>query len=678
MPVLSRFTLLLLILLAACTAAPTVNPTPDPTATSLPPTETPTPRPSPTPAPTATPIGEAGVRFVHAAPGMDTITVYAGDTALAANLRPGQATERTTIPAGTYTLRVVPAGSRASAVPSLEQTVVFERNATLLLVLADTGTLNFVPFPDTVPALSADEIGLTLINLLNDVPEVTLSQQGTTLAAAPPVSLSTAVHLPAGTADLELRGSGEMLLPLDNIWPAGIHRTLILVGSRTQPTAVAVDSRAPGRTSLRVVNANANVPAVDVYLDDQPLAANIEYIRPADRIEAVTGTYTARVFTAGANPASDQPLISQTVSLPAVSHTLLLLLESGTSSIVAVYPEDLSPTPPREARITFVNTLERFSTIQLQMGSGTMLTTRYGDIPPATTFSDGSFSFYWVGVERNGQEDTAEIAENVELQAGYAYLYFITGRVDNNPVILSDWVGAASESILSDGDALSNEAAQFRLINALEDETSVEFTADGVSLAVVEYGQGTGFIGLEQRGAEIGVRVAGNELATDSALLESGKRYTVVAYGAASAEVELLIIPDAALVFGGTAPHLRLINTSLDTDVRLGLAYSTARPAIDNLPEGTDEPTIEQYRRSIPVGTLTLVNDIAGRADSGVILLPAGTFNLDILDSDRAQLAVSLASVELQAGAHYDLIAYQETGTPRVRAFILPYPARSD
>lgn len=678
MPVLSRFTLLLLIFLAACTAAPAVSPTPDPTTTPLPPTETPPLRPSPTPAPTATPVGEAGVRFVHAVPGMETITVYAGDTALAANLRPGQATERTILPAGTYTLRVVPAGSRASAVPSLEQTVVFERDAALLLVLADTGSLSFITFPDAVPPLNAGEIGLTLINLLSDVPEVTLSQQGVTLAAAPPVSLSTAVHLPADSAGLELRGGGETLLPLDDVWPAGIHRTLILAGSRTHPTAVAVDSRAPGRTSLRVVNANANLPTVDFYLDDQPLATNIEYIRPANRIEAVTGTYTARVFTAGANPASDQPLISQTVSLPAASHTLLLLLQSGDNSIVAVYPEDLSPTPPREARITFVNTLERFSTIQLQMGSGTVLTTRYGDIPPAATFSDGSFSFYWVGVERNGQEDTAEIAENVQLQAGYAYLYFITGRVDNNPVIFSDQVGAASESPLSEGNTISNEAAQLRLINALEDETPIEFTADGVPLAVVEYGQGTDFIGLEQRGAEIGVRVAGSELATDSALLERGKRYTVVAYGAASAEVELLIIPDAALVFGGTTPHLRLVNTSLDTDVRLGLAYSTAGPVIDNLPEGTDEPTIEDYRRSIAVGTLTLVNDIAGRADSGVILLPAGTFNLDILDSNRAQLAVSLASVDLQAGAHYDLIAYQETSTPRVRAFILPYPARSD
>lgn len=108
--------------------------------------------------------------------------------------------------------------------------------------------------------------------------------------------------------------------------------------------------------------------------------------------------------------------------------------------------------------------------------------------------------------------------------------------------------------------------------------------------------------------------------------------------------------------------------------MRLGLAYSVAAPEIENLPEGTDEPTIDDFRRTIPFGVYTLVNDVSGAAWSGIIMMPAGEHNLDILDSARGQLAASIAFADLRAGVFYDVIAYQEDQSFRVRAFLLEYP----
>ncbi len=112
--------------------------------------------------------------------------------------------------------------------------------------------------------------------------------------------------------------------------------------------------------------------------------------------------------------------------------------------------------------------------------------------------------------------------------------------------------------------------------------------------------------------------------------------------------------------------------------MRLGLAYSVAAPAVENKPEGADEATIADFRRSIPIGVHTLVSNIPGNTVSGLILMSPGTANLDILDSTLSQLATTLALMDLQAGAHYDVIAYQETDTPRIRAFLLAYPTSQD
>jgi hypothetical protein len=57
--------------------------------------------------------------------------------------------------------------------------------------------------------------------------------------------------------------------------------------------------------------------------------------------------------------------------------------------------------------------------------------------------------------------------------------------------------------------------------------------------------------------------------------------------------------------------------------------------------------------------------------------MPVGTFDIYIVDGTQNALAATIPSVRLEAGAHYDIIAFEEPGTSRVAAFVLEYPARS-
>src|SRR5262249_45445736 len=58
-----------------------------------------------------------------------------------------------------------------------------------------------------------------------------------------------------------------------------------------------------GRSSVRVINMSSEVPTVDVYLDDQLLAADVAYTRASERQDITTEQRLISVYPAGADRA---------------------------------------------------------------------------------------------------------------------------------------------------------------------------------------------------------------------------------------------------------------------------------------------------------------------------------------------------------------------------------------
>ncbi|GIL12164.1 MAG: hypothetical protein BroJett038_08840 [Chloroflexota bacterium] len=678
---------LLIALLSAAACAQDVSPdTPAPDIPSAlapdTPTASPDLSPSSTPAATSTPVGQAVVRFVNAAPGAPPVNIMAGPLAIATNLDFSRFTEPTTLSAGDYQLRVMPAGARPGAASLLESALTFNHRDSLLVILAGTpNNLELLAFPEDAVPLAAGESAVTFINLLNGTAGVALAQDAADLI--PPAGYgqrAKAAVLKSGQNRLAFRQGETAIYTYETDLREGFHYTLILAGEQAAPSAIQMETRAPGRTSVRLIQASTIGGALDVYLDDQLLAGGAEFGRPLPRQEAATGDHIVRIYAAGSSPAAE-PLAEQTIQLDLARYTALLILGSAENLRVLTFPEDLSPTPPRLARIAFLNTLDIYPRIQLETSGGPLPGVPdifVGQPPVQTWLAESSFSFYWSEIAPGEGGDTVEIAENVQLRAGYTYLYLVTGRIGSPPIILSDNVGV-DENLRDPLDDSTVEGAAdaplVRLVNALEDQMPVDFTVGQTPLAAVAYGEGTELLAVPQREPVISVGRDGGTLATADITLQNGQTYTVIASGSAEAGlIRLLVLLDSDLIFSGDAPRLRLINTSLDRSVRLGLAYSVAAPEIENLPEGTDEPTIDDFRRTIPFGVYTLVNDVSGAAWSGIIMMPAGEHNLDILDSARGQLAASIAFADLRAGVFYDVIAYQEDQSFRVRAFLLEYP----
>jgi hypothetical protein len=327
--------------------------------------------------------------------------------------------------------------------------------------------------------------------------------------------------------------------------------------------------------------------------------------------------------------------------------------------------------------MAFLNAIEAAPALRVQTRIGPVTgipDLAYGDPPSQTTLPAGQVDLY---AAVTNDSEAGEVAEGIKLEAGFSYLYLITGRTDRNPTILSDSVGTAEGGIVQDGTTRPTaNVARVHFINAIKDSPAVDFLADDrVAAQGVAVGAGSELIPVALDTILLQARLAGTSDIRGSinSQLQRGERYTVVAYGADPYNIKLVLLSDSKLVFDGGAPYVRLINISQDNDALLGIAFSPSTDA--PTPGATANPKRDTPRRSIPLGVKKLVGSIQPGQASSAILMPVGAYNLAVTDGAQTQLAAMVYSVKLEAGVHHDVIAYQEAGGLRVTAFAVRYPA---
>lgn len=674
----------LLVGLAACApSAPAVVDTPPPPTSPPAPTLTTGPTLAPVAFPTESPQRFASVRIVHAVPDLPPVNIFAGLNAIATNLSFGQSTDLTPVDATTTSLAIRLAGAIASDA-LVDAPVQLAGPQAHLLVLAGTSAEPMLlAFPDSPAPLNAGESAVTIINALADDRSISLrADEATLLASVRPLAISTTAPLDAGEINLEFVASGSTSTVYPITLRERFQETLVLAGTTDNIAVVRWSVRAPGRATVRIINASAPLGAADVYLNEQAAASGLGFGRATNRISLVAGSYDVRVYPAGADPTRVEPYTIQPVTLTGESPLALVVLGETNALRLLAFTENLSPTPPERARIGFLNTLPAVPVIQLETQGGPLPEIpllSYGEAPLSAEVPAGDRDVYLTGGDRASASTPLEAAIGIQLRAGFYYLYLVTGRLDNNPIILSENVGIdESLSVDEDDPAPLGQPAQLRFINALYDRELVDLLVnEALAAEQVSYGSAALPPPAVQRSLVASVRLAGQteRLAETEAALEPGSSYTIIAYGSAT-DVRLLLLPDAGLIFDKTAPHIRFINISLNSDLLLGLGFSP--PDTVSAPSGGSHLSLEgDSRRSIPAGVQRVINALGGGSASEIILMPSGLFDIELLDAAAAQLAATIPGVRLEAGAHYDIIAYQEPETDRVRGFLLRYPAGS-
>lgn len=671
-------TVIMIFMVTACGTNTAPSPTPEATVEVVQPTPLPTNAPLPAQISTET----ARIRIINAAADTPALNLTAGFLTIASNFSAGQSTQQIQLDGGETDFKIVASGSLSSDVPLLEKTLILTTGEppTLLIVTGSGSQLDLLTVPEIVQPVNQGESVITVINATSDANEIKLQQAGQDLTTNIPFGQSAVTGiLPVGETLLEFYSGTTKLLDYPTELNGQKAYTLILGGTLAQPIVSAFSVDAPALTNARTINASTELGSVDVYLDDTLLASAAEYGRPADRKSIISGPYTLSIYPTGEDRNATAPLATREIMVKNDSNVALILLGTAEAFEVVSYAEDLNPTSPSEARVAVLNTVSTFPSIHLEMGSGPIpgvSDMRYGGDPIILNLQGTSLNFYITGVDPNGVNNTVEVVENIQFEPGRSYLYLVTGRLDNNPIILSESVGI-DENLLPGGEGTleDDNDAQIRFVNAFADGQPVDFVVGDTTVASsIGYGQGSDLITIEHRNLTIGVRASGSSsnLASIDNLIESNERYTLIAYGTESA-AQVLLLPDADLILNAGTPHLRFINLSASSDILLGVGFADASPtpvaeATANIGPEDDE------RDTIAFGVQRILENIAGGSKSDIILMPTGTFDIMILDSVQDLLAATVSGVTMESDTHYDIFAFQETTSPRVRTFAVIYP----
>ncbi len=677
---------LILVLITACgqgnVPLPTMSPTLEPTATFIP-----TATPQAVTNETLAQARPALIRIVNTVVDSPPLNVFAGFSAIATNLSYKQFTEPTSFDAGDYEIKIQASGAASSDTPLLDSSLAFPSgDRIIILITGSTDALALTVVPDTQEALKADESIIHLINALSDTSALTLRSGETDLTAAVGTGRDAlSPIIPAEATEFTLQ-IGDSTLAYPATLKPQTNTTLIAVGNAASPAVIQFDANAPSRIGVRAINAAPEITNVDIYLDDELLNAQLEYGRFADRKNFASGQYTVRVYAAGADRSAVEPLTGSLFTLELNENFVVVLLGSASNLRLLTFAENIAPTQANQLRLSLLNTLPNFQEVDVQTPTKPIRgipTLFYGQAPAIMDVEAGSYNFLMSAVDGQNERVTAELAENVQFEPGYNYLYLVTGRQDSNPLILSEQVGTVAAPV--DGETqTTGESSSVRFINSVEGQI-LDFGINGAAvISGLNYGEGSALLEIADKNVTIITTANGQTapLGQQEIMLEANNSYTIIAYAMPNRQVGTLVINDSSLIFDGRSPHVRFINTSVAEESLLGLALSEPdeNPATE-VPEPvvTEEPTQDPNQAptifTLPFGIQKLVSDILPGSASSVILMANGTYELHVIESARNKLAFDIPAIAFSGAMHLDVIAYQLQNSDEVKAFTVIYPA---
>lgn len=698
------YLLLLMLILAACQAQdplPTVIPptqvpaTPTEAAATASATLTRTPRPTLTPVATlpqttsTDPDQQSYLRIIHAAPNTTGLDFYLDNLRLTSFLPYGQYVDRLSIVAGTYTLRALPAASTDLEQARLSQVITIRGRQNLNIVIYGTDDqLGFIISEEDTSPIPNNQSRFTLINAASGQFDLALfngeSQFSPTLAAG---QVSNALTQPSQDYRFSLRQANQVLNEQVLSARARLGYTFVFLGVPSNPDTFRVlllQTPLEGIASLRLVNMTLVGTLLDVYLGNNRLANALDYSTASPRQTLASGSYRLRVYAYGADINSVAPLLDDTISASAGDVLTLILTGAPNELSVTAFREDLSPTPPNQARISYMNTLSNVPRVQKLTNEEAPLDLRYREISVPQLIPSGAKNMSWERMNRDGTSDTLEITTNLLLEAGKSYLYLFAGRGTDGTLVLVTDVGSLSPTPAPELLATRIPAPQVRFINAL-DGVSINFRLNDIDIATLsplsasaQVSIGAGQAIFTAHNADTNVLLARSLWTAPEATSLSAIIY------ATSANTYAMTVFESPLAQEQNSNQalVRFINISEGgVEFSLGFAPPSSfvlpepAPALSASPsEGDGQAATQTNRLTIPSQVRDLASRIAMGQASGYQALEGGFYDLFLIHPNDATVETFLADVSLEQGRLYELVAYAAERLPTARLYFIPVP----
>ncbi len=323
------------------------------------------------------------------------------------------------------------------------------------------------------------------------------------------------------------------------------------------PTATAAPTFTPGAVTnetlaherpalVRVVNAAADSPAINVFAGFSAIATNLAYKQFTEPTSFDAGKYTVKLQASGSAP-SDKSLLESDVTFSSGEPMMLLVTGSGSQLAVTVLADKNEALKDKENIIHVINGLSDGSAVALKNGS-TDLVTGINAAQTALT-----------PILAAGNADlTFQIADKT-----LDYPATLKGQTNTTLIV----VGTAATASIIQFESAAPKRISVRAINASADITKVDVYLDDQLLnSQVDYGRPTDRQNFASGQYTARIYATGADRNTVEPLtgqvisLVDSDNFAVVLLGSASS-LSVLAFPEDLTPTGNGATRITFLNT---------------------------------------------------------------------------------------------------------------------
>ncbi len=411
---------------------------------------------------------------------------------------------------------------------------------------------------------------------------------------------------------------------------------LLLALTTLQGCHSSSSSTPPLPSAVRLVNAAASYPSLDLIASGSALASAVAYGNASAYASLGSASYTFLLNAAGPGTT----LARTTLPLsPGVDYTLVAYT-SGQQLQVAAIADNVAAPASGDGKIVVLDFSPDAGNISTYVtgaggtlsGASALATTGYSEI------TAGNYHVWITGA--GNQADVRLDLPSIVISDQQVLTLMLTGTTGGVLVdgFLVNQSGAVS--------AQPNGSARVRLVANIDANGSIAATANGVSLASNLGSPAVGLYTLVPAGAlSMSAAANGSPVPIGSLNAAAGADLTLLAVGAAAAPQFFLLNDDNRLPLSGTA-KLRLVNGVSGLVDSIGLTADYLQLA-NNVAPGTASAAA-----SVPSGIIgrlevstTQANPPLYLQTTGVTLVSPGVYSLFMLGDNAASVSTNVVSV---------------------------------
>lgn len=421
------------------------------------------------------------------------------------------------------------------------------------------------------------------------------------------------------------------------------------------PSALGIG--AEGDACVSIVHASPDAPNVDIYVDGAQVLGNLGFGWWSGWLALPAGEHQVQVTPAGAGASA--AVIDANLNLEAGVAYQVAATGFVADITPQVYTVDVEGLADGDARVNVVHTVPDAPAVDIALTGGDVLVAGL-EFPNASDVLDVPAGSYDLEVRLAGAEDIVLALPGTELAANTLYNVYAIGSVETGvfpfviPTTLHSADSSASPASAAGCAALlgigGDEDACVNIVHASPDAPAVDVYVDGaLALEGLEFGAFSGWVALPAGDHQVQVTAAGQAPETAvidaSVTLDAGVAYQVAATGYLEAIAPQIYPTDLTATEGDA--RVRVIHTSPDA------------PAVDIAVTGGD----------VLIAGLEFPN--AGDA----LVVPAGTYDLEVRPAGTTDVALALPGVALEAGMVYDVFAIGSLADGSLTVLVVPSPA---